>query len=215
MIGTSKPTFLLLLFPIMVMGWDVSSFALDSAHIKYYDIEEGRVDYALAGLSQGTMTLEFKDWGRRSAIRTQSIVSVMGMTQTMNDLIITDGRWVYTIDLATGTAIKIENPVLKELKSRRNASMIQTGRDIMIALGGKEIGTDTILGKTCVLWENHQMMSTSCVWKGLPLQTTSGISGMEMTQTAVVIQIGSIPDSHVSVPADVHIEDGLSHQGAR
>lgn len=205
--STFKLTILRRSICIVIVGWGVSSYAGHLANVKYYDIEEGRVDYALTGLSQGTMTLEFKEWGRRSAIRTQSTVSIMGMTQTRDDLIITDGPWVYTVDMGTRTAIKMENPVLKELAGRRNSSRIQTGRDIIIALGGKEIGTGTVSGKTCVLWENQQMMSTSCVWKGLSLKTTSVISGMKMTQTAVDIQIGSIPDSHVLLPDGVQIRE--------
>ena len=200
---------------VFVFITGASLFALNSfagaaglENLKPYEIEEGRIEFELSGMTKGSEVLEFKDWGRRAATRSKNTFSIMGMTQETDQLTIIDGEWVYNVDLARNTATKIKNPFYSALSEREDQSLPQTGPDMMKAMGGKMVGKDTMLGKSCDWWEIQQLMSKSCIWKGIGLKTIAGPSGMQITHTAVSIQLMKIPDSRFSLPPNVKIVKG-------
>lgn len=86
-----------------------------------------------------------------------------------------------------------------------NKVLIQSGKDLVKALGGKVIGNDSVLGKPCEAWDFPRLMGTVCFWKGLALRTVIGLPGMESAHRAVDLYLGPIPESHVVVPSDVQI----------
>ena len=86
--------------------------------MKPYEIEEGRIEFELSGMTKGSEVLEFKDWGRRAATRSIHTVNIMGMTQETRQLTIIDGEWVYNVDLSKNTATKIKNPFYSALSER-------------------------------------------------------------------------------------------------
>lgn len=186
-------------------GLAPSSWAANLDHMKPYEVEEGRIDYTMSGMSSGTSTLEFTKWGLKSATRTKSIVNIMGVKQETDQLTILDGKWAYNVDMVTRAATKMENPMWKGLAEHKDQTLIKTGEDMMKAMGGRMVGKETIVGKTCEWWEIPKLMSKTCVWKGLALKTMAGMPGMEITQTAVRIDLGSVPDSHVSLPPNVKV----------
>lgn len=192
----------------MVLGWSSWSPAANLKNLKPYEVEEGRIEYELSGMTKGSEVLEFKEWGRKAATRTKNTVSIMGMTQETDQLTIIDGEWVYNVDLSQNTATKIKNPFYAMLSERADQDFQGTGTELLKAMGGKEAGNDTILGKPCVWWEIQQMMSKSCIWKGIGLKTIAGLSGMEIIHTAVNIQLLRIPDSRFSLPANVRVVQG-------
>ncbi len=70
------------------------------------------------------------------------------------------------------------------------------------------VGKDTMLGKSCDWWEIQQLMSKSCIWKGIGLKTIAGPKGMQITHTAINIQLMKIPDSRFALPPHVKIVKG-------
>ena len=184
------------------------SDATELKKLKPYEIEEGRIEYALSGMTKGTEVLEFKDWGRRAATRSKNTVTIMGMTQETHQLTIIDGEWVYNVDLSKNIATKIKNPFFAALSERTDQALPQTGTEMMKAMGGKRVGKDSILGKACDWWEIQQLMSKSCIWKGIGLKTIAGLQGMEIIRTAVNIQLMNISDSQFSLPPNVKIVKG-------
>lgn len=192
----------------MVLGWFTWSGAANLENVRPYDVEEGKVEYKLTGMTKGSEVLEFKDWGRKTARRTKTTFSVMGMTQTTDQLTILDGEWIYVVDPSKNTATKVKNPILANLSEKGDKSLRQTGEDMMKAMGGKVVGKDTILGKPCEWWEIQQLMSKSCIWKGINLKTIAGVPGMEVAHTAVNIELRKIPNSRVSLPQNVKVVKG-------
>ena len=190
---------------IIFLGVHSFSIAANLDNMKPYEIEEGRIDYKLSGINSGTETLQFKNWGLKSSTRTKTTINIMGMTQKTDQLTITDGLWIYNVDMATNKATKIENPMLKSLVNRDDTTLKKTGEDMMKAMGGKIVGKETVLGKPCDWWEIPQLMIKTCAWKGIPLKSKGGIKGMEVVHTAVNIQLGNIPESQVSLPANVTV----------
>ena len=112
----------------IVLVWIPSSNAANLNDMKPYEIEEGRIEFELSGMTKGSEVLEFKDWGRKAATRSKNTVSVMGMTQETNQLTIIDGEWVYNVDLAKNTATKIKNPFYAGLAETRRPRFKAFGR---------------------------------------------------------------------------------------
>jgi len=203
-----KTMVLVLIAGTIVLGVSPWSQGASLKTVKPYEIEEGRIEFELSGMTKGSEVLEFKDWGRKAATRSKHTVSIMGMTQETNQLTIIDGEWVYNVDLSKNLATKIKNPFYAHLSEQGSQSLPETGADMMKAMGGKEVGKDTILGKACDWWEIQQLMSKSCIWKGIGLKTIAGPPGMEIIHTAVNIKLMKIPDSRFSLPPNVKIVKG-------
>jgi len=193
---------------VIVVVWTPWSQAANLQDMKPYEVEEGRIEFKLSGMTKGSEVLEFKDWGRKAATRSNNTVSIMGMTQETHQLTIIDGEWVYNVDLSKNTATKIKNPFYAGLAEQGNQDLQRTGEDLLKAMGGKKVGKDTILGKTCDWWEIEQLMSKSCIWKGIGLKTIGGLPGMEIVHTAVNIQLSKISDSRFSLPPNVKVVKG-------
>ena len=83
-----------------LLGSFTSTDATGLKDLKPYEIEEGRIEFELSGMTKGSEVLEFKDWGRRAATRSKNTVSIMGMIQETDQLTIIDGEWVYNVDLS-------------------------------------------------------------------------------------------------------------------
>ncbi len=80
-----------------IFGSSTLTGAADLKDLKPYEIEEGRIEYELSGMTKGSEVLEFKDWGRKAATRTKNTVSIMGMTKETDQLTLIDGEWVYNV----------------------------------------------------------------------------------------------------------------------
>ncbi len=194
-----------IIMAILLGGFSLFSHAGNLENMKFYEIEEGRIDYAMTGVNTGTESMEWNNWGRKTARRTKGTMSMMGITQSLDQLMFTDGRWVYNVNQTDNTATKMENPMFKDMAHRKDLDMMKVGADFMKAMEGKIVGTETIIGKKCDMWEMKQMMTKTCIWRGIPLKTISGMPGMEVTQTAVHLNLGSVPDKRVSLPASVKV----------
>jgi len=177
--------------------------------VKFHEVEAGSITYALSGFQSGTETLLWEDYGRRTKRHTNSETNFMGMKQKNEQIVFTEGTWLYNFDPAKNTATKMENPALRMFLQSGKTDMIKTGEDIMRAMGAKSVGKDTILGKPCVKWLIEQMAkTTTCIWKGIALKTTSGMQGMAFTHTATAIQTGGISKADVSLPAGTKVVEG-------
>lgn len=194
---------------VLLEGFPLSSQAGDLENTKFYEIEQGRIDYTVSGVNNGTESMKWNNWGQKTVRRTTATMSMMGITRSIDQLMYTDGLWIYNVDETANTTTKMENPMLKDMAKQKDLDMKKVGTDFMKAMGGKIIGTKTILGKTCDMWEMKQMMTKTCVWRGIPLITIAGMPGMEVTQTAVDIKIGSIPDSQVTLPSHVKVVEHI------
>jgi len=179
------------------------------AGVKRYQIKSGIVEYTLSGTRTGTETIYFDNWGMREAKYTKSEMSMMGVTQKQNTLVIIDGETTYSIDLDTKTGTKMETPMLKELAAN-NKDLTDAGEKMMKSMGGAKIGTEVVLGKTCDVWEIKTMQSKTWVWKNVPLKTQVNMANMQMTMIATKFEEGaSIPADKFKVSSDVTITEGV------
>ena len=179
------------------------------AGFKRYKIESGIVEYNLSGSQTGTETIYFDRWGLREAKYTMSETNMMGMTQRRKTLTLFDGAWVYSIDFDNRTGTKTENPLFKSLSdTSASKDLSKLGEKMLKGMGGRRIGSEKILDKTCDVWEVEEMPFISWVWNGIALRTEVSMMGMDSNIIATKIEEGvKISEDKFEIPQDVVISE--------
>ena len=166
--------------------------------IRQYALASAVVDYEVRGLKTGRERLYFDHWGARQARYIHTEMRVLGLAQEEHELTISDGKWVYTIDLPTGTGVREESPLLARYANRlESTGTLTLGDELMEDIGGYKAGNNKILGRTCQIWLVPETHSQYCLWNNIPLLTIVRRRGVELITEAVRI------DEHVSVRDDI------------
>lgn len=173
--------------------------------LKRYNVQSGIIEYELAGAQTGKETIYFTDWGMKEAKITKSEMSYGGFAQQLHTAVIIDGDFVYTLDFASRTGTKSINPILL-MVGDENVDLIALGELMMSQMGGEKIGQETVLGKSCDVWEIKQLGSKTWVWNGVTLKTKVDL-GMQMNSIAVSISETDVPDEKFEIPSDFVIQE--------
>ncbi len=124
------------------------------------------------------------------------------------------GEWTYNVDLDAKTGTKIPTPLWKEITSgakREGKDATEIGEDMLVRMGGRKVGTATVLGKPCELWEIKSLKAKSWVWQSVTLKTEVNMMGQTMTSEAVRLQDNaSISEEKLTLPKDVKITEGVN-----
>ncbi len=173
---------------------------------KRYQFKSGKVVYKMSGIQTGTETLYFDDYGRKEVHFNKSVIDMMGVKQKSNTQTIMEGKYIYTIDLEKNTGQKMENPLYEMFSDEDDLQKV--GEDIMKKMGGKKVGTETLNGKECEIWEVQKMGGKIWVWNSLAIRTVVNMMGMNITQEAESIEtdINVSPDLF-RIPKGIEIKD--------
>ncbi len=135
---------------------------------------------------------------------------MMGQVTKNRNLTISTDKGVYSIDLDNKTGIKMSNDdyeddPINNIKSEDN----ETFRRLIESEGGKILGNEDFMGKSCILIELMSEGSKSKMWyyKGIPLKIEAQSYKMEATKFEEGV---SIPDSKFDIPGGVTITEGPS-----
>ena len=173
---------------------------------KRYQFKSGKVVYKMSGIQTGTETLYFDDYGRKEVHFNKSVIDMMGVKQKSNTQTIMEGKYIYTIDLEKNTGQKMENPLYEMFSDEDDLQKV--GEDIMKKMGGKKVGTETLNGKECEIWEVQKMGGKIWVWNSIAIRTVVNMMGMNITQEAESIEtdIDVSPDLF-KIPKGIEIKD--------
>ena len=153
-----------------------------------YGLKQACIEYKITGdMVSGTEKLYFDRSGMREAKYSHQITKVMGITQENNTatfINFDEDGMIYTYDFKTKSGTKMENP-LKEAFEKKD--MKEVGKQMLVQMGGKKIGTGKVLGKTCDIWEIASLGTKTWIWNWLNLKTVSNMMGMKMTIEATKI----------------------------
>jgi hypothetical protein len=84
----------------------------------------------------------------------------------------------------------------------------EIGEKMMVKMGGKKIGSETIDGRDCDIWELKKMMSKIWVWQTIPIKTEINMMGMNITQTATSVETDiPVMPSMFQIPAGIQIQE--------
>lgn len=183
-----------------------------SQELRRYKTRAAIVEYKMSGMQTGTETLYFDRWGMREAKYTQTEIKAGTIVVKQNRITLLDGEWTYNVDLDSKTGTKIPTPLLKELTGaakREDKDATEIGEEMMTRMGGRKIGTETVLGKPCDVWEIKNMNTKSWVWQGVTLKSIVNMMGKTQTTEATRLQDNvNIPEGKLTLPPNVKITEG-------
>lgn len=169
-----------------------------SSQVKYH-IKSGIIEYEISGASKGKEVVYFDDYGIKEAKYSNQEIDMMGIKQKTNQIVISDSKDIYTLDVEKKTGSKMKNPFLGSMPEDKNLE--ELGKEIMTNMGGKVIGSETLLGKTCEIWEVSQLSAKIWVWNTVPLKTEVNMMGMKITSTAIKFEPNAnVPKEKFVVP---------------
>ncbi len=185
-----------------------------AAETKRYAIKSGHVVYELTGNINGEKEVWFDDYGMKYYEEENSTTTfkMFGITNTEKEhtIIIMDGETIYDIDMLTKTGSKGTLPSMEQLQDMADemtkAEQKQLADDIMNSLGGKRLGTEKFLGKTCEVMEIMGMKSW--IYNGLTLKSEVEVMGIVTNETATSFKENiKVPASKFDPPKGITYED--------
>ncbi len=176
--------------------------ALTDTSRRYPELKSAIIKYKVSGMNTGTEIVYIDDWGRREAIYKKITTKMMGVDLERNymTLITENGKWIYNIDLNSGTAIKMDETSFKSLAGN-------TGRNMDNTIGATKIGTEEIVGRVCDVWKKGYPYSMAWIWKGVALKKDQDVAAMEVVTEATDVQENvSIPEDKFTIPPGVQVK---------
>lgn len=190
-----------LLFVLLII-----SITISAQDFKRYEFKSGKVVYQSSGSMTGTETMYFDNYGMLEVKNTKATLEMMGIKQVTDTKVIMDGKWIYTIDKNSGETNKMENPLYSMFP--KGTDLEKIGEEMMISVGGKKIGTETLLGKECDIWEIKKLMSKVWVWKSIPIKSEVNMMGMNITQIATSVEVDiNVSANEFKIPEGVEVKD--------
>ena len=182
------------------------SITVSAQDFKRYEFKSGKVVYQSTGSMNGAETMYFDNYGMLEVKNTKATLEMMGIKQVTDTKVIMDGKWIYTLDNNSGEANKMENPLYSMFPD--GGDLEKVGEEMMINMGGKKIGTESLLGKECDIWEIEKLMSKVWVWKSIPLKSEVNMMGMNITQIATNVEVDiDVSADKFKIPEGVVFKD--------
>ena len=179
-----------------------------SIDIKKYQIKSGIIEYKIEGMSNGSEIVYFDDYGIKEARFTKTEAKIMGFTTTANTITITDKDWSYNINLDEKTGTKMNNKQLQELIGRiTQKDYEEFGKKMLEQMDAKHIGNETILGKSCEVWDIRKMNGKTWNYKYVPLKIEINMLGTNTTTAIKFEENAKIPSDKFQVPKGITITE--------
>ncbi len=176
-----------------------------SAETKRYEIKSGIIEYTITlsgdmmGMKmkgKGTATTLFKEWGNVELHSEESKTTTMGMTEHNREITKIDNGKVYSVDFDQKVIYELSADALDNSEHK---DLMQTGKEILISMGGKKIAEEKFMGYNCEVWE---MMNVKLwIYKGIMIKSEANIMGIKNMTVANKIELDvSIPDERFNLP---------------
>lgn len=192
-------------------------FAGESPWEKKLPFKSATINYEVSGMMKGEKTLYVKDYGRTSAEYIETSLTMLGMTQPQQEIIITTPDWEYTIDLVENTGIKQANPkkyLIRKFNDLSGSDQKKVSRNI------EKLGLSTIEGMNGTLTKNAaKILGYKCdkatilgtvaytiSGTDMPLKIEGNAMGIAVGEVATSISKGSVPSSKFKLPEHISFE---------
>ncbi|RYM34003.1 hypothetical protein ERX46_08535 [Brumimicrobium glaciale] len=182
--------------------------------IKRYDVKSGIVNYKTTVNGEimgskisgsGVEELYFKEYGSIELKELKSSQTTYiklfdkeqnETTETHNMTKIENGL-IYTVDFKNELIISTESAAMMSMED--NADAQQTGKEMMIAMGGEKIADETFMGYDCEVWT--LLGAKQWLHKGVLLKLESNLLGIKTLTEAVSIKFNvSVPEDNFKLP---------------
>ena len=186
-----------------------------------YDIRSGRVTYSIKGSGQilgssintvGKERLIFDRYGAKTITETVEVKkqNILGQAKTdkTHTMVYLNDAIAYHVDFRRKRITRAPNPAVAiGSMMDKGTNLVETGRKMLKQMGGKQIGTDKVLGYACEKWS--LMGTTQCLYHGIPLRITSNIMGLKTTKIATEAAFEITLDSKAFKLPDFPVTDQM------
>lgn len=185
-----KTTIKLSLITVMISG------LLYAEETKRYEIKSAKIEYELksSGDMMGGMVkietlgkkrLLFDNYGMRELTEENKVSKNTTMGQTKVNKVHTlkymNGAVLYSTNFKKKKIMRMQNPMSK-MGGLFGGDLSKKGEEMLKSIGGKKIGTDTVAGIGCDVWDLSGIKQ--CLYKGIPLKVESNIMGLKSVEIA-------------------------------
>ena len=192
-----------------------TSRALEAAGFRRYGLSSGVVEYRVSGALNGRELVYFDRFGLREARYTETVLSVLGNTETSRDLTILDGAWTTSVDLARRSGSRVLDATFDQLTAARDRrDLTAIAETVLRQMGGRRIGGEVLLGQECDVWELPAVSGRTWVWKGIALRTElNGPDGRLVHEAVRLDADADVPDDVFHLPPGVAVHTSTSGSG--
>ncbi len=198
-----RKLFLPVLLLMLVSGLQVN--AQNEQTTKRYHVPSAKIEYQVTSPEgQGSVVLFFDHYGMRES--KHETLQKRGKTVKDQLTILNNGK-AYSINLLDNSGQDMSEATGMAMQMG-GKDMSATGKKMLEAMGGKQVGTQHFLGKNCEKWEVNTMGKTTIlIWQGIPLKTETSVMGMTSSEEATSVQTGlSFSNADFEPPAGVKID---------
>ena len=176
-----------------------------TAETKRYEVKSGIIEYTITlsgnmmGMKmqgKGTAITLFKEWGNVELHSEDNKINTMGMTEHSKEITKIDNAKVYSVDFDQKVIYELS---VDALVNSEQKDLIQTGKEMLISMGGKKIAEEKFMGYNCEVWE--MMNVKTWLYKGIMLKSEADMMGIKNMTVANKIELDvSIPDERLNLP---------------
>lgn len=145
-----------------------------------YKIEKAHIEYETEAMGMKIeSTLDFDNFGNDQVVT--AVINMMGMNKTSK--VLTHGAYNYILDMESKSGTKSPTDGGDDIKGVDFSNIPQEIKD---EYNIKELGTETVAGKTCQKFsiETEGVVSKLWVWKNIPLKTEANQGGATVVMLA-------------------------------
>lgn len=176
-----------------------------SAEEKRYEVKSGIIEYAISGSGnmggmqtqiEGKSRTLFKEWGNVELHDDTMKTVFMGNEDHTRHTTKIDNAKIYVVDHQKKVIFQYD---LETLLRSEHKDLAKSAKEMIMALGGKKTGNETIQGYACEVWETPLMK----FWlhKGIMLRSETNIMGIIHRTEAVTIKLNaSVSDQDLELP---------------
>lgn len=176
--------------------------------------KEATVEYKVDGSMKGSKVIYIRDYGRTSATHTNTSMSMFGIQQKQQEIVIATPEWVNSYDLIARQGSKQVNPT--KLFNEEYAKLSAADQK-KVMTNAEKYGVSSIeglqgevqkkaakfLGYECDVTNAMGTEVYSIADTGFPLKMTSQTMGVKYSEEAISIKKGEVSDDKFSHPKGI------------
>jgi len=175
----------------------------DLPAVKLYAVKNISIDYEYSGAAKGTKTHLIANYGMYQKMEDKLSYDLDGSKRDIHVIDITADTLQFHINMAekTGTRRSFDLTKLQKLVSSYTEKELEDFQQAyMLRGGGKVIGTETILGKKCTVYDLAMSGVVVSLWKSITMRTKVKMGESEIVMTAVDMDESFSPDAAMFMP---------------
>ncbi|MGB5507089.1 MAG: hypothetical protein WBM70_10435 [Sulfurovum sp.] len=175
------------------------------AETKRYEVKSGIIEYTVSGGGNmmgiqtkidGKSKALFNEWGKVELHEDTTKSVIMGREENTRQTTKIDNGKVFVVDYEQKVIVQYDPDTLMQSEYK---DIAKNSKEMLLAMGGKKIGEETIQGYACEVWETPQIK----LWlhKGIMLKSVANIMGITHSTEAININLdASVSDADLKLP---------------